>query len=188
VTAGRNRKAGDRYPSGKLVHHAAPPRQSATFEKRRGLVGGDALDQRAGYPLGILYLRGAIKPVDHAGGMRFAGLYAAVWGNGAIRSHLEAVIHGLRRGVDRDDDPERERRQRRLAGELGEATAVLLALPSRRPYEVLLSMGVFENPLRFMDVTRASSPGARRADQRADQADIDALIVATGALAVLWRI
>jgi len=37
-----------------------------------------------------------------------------------------------------------------------------------------------------MDSSRANTPGARRADQRADQRDIDALTEATRALGVLW--
>lgn len=178
--AGRPLQDGDRYPCGKLK----PTQPVDAIEHRRLLVGDKAIDPRAGYPLGILYLRGAIMHGDYAAGMRYAGLYSAVWGKGQIKSHLESVIYGLRRGAARDDDADREGRQIELAGELGEATAALLALPTRRPLHVLNNLAVYEHPMRFMDTARARTPEAWRADQR----DLDALTDATGILAEHWQI
>lgn len=185
--AGRPRQDGERHPCGKL--RPAGPSIEA-IEKRRILVGDRAfkksgeLDPRAGYPLGILYLRGQLTHADYAAGMRFAGLYAAVWGKGQIKSHLEAVVHGLRRGVDLADNAERERLLIRLADELGEATAMLLRLATRRPYDILTNIAVYERPLRFMDTARARSPAAWAADGR----DLEALQTATDALVRLWKI
>ena len=181
--AGRPMVDGPRHPCGKLVQGLPPTPE--LVEKRRLLVGDNkAADPRAGYPLGILYLCGAIMHGDYAAGMRYAGLYAAVWGKGQIKSHLESVIYGLHRGVDIEDSVEREKLQMKLAGELGEATAALLALGTRRPYHVLTNIAIYEHPMRFMDTARARTPAAWTADQR----DIEALTEATGTLAELWKI
>lgn len=183
---GRPALSGPRYLSGDLKPRGP---HDATVEKRKLLVGDraftkkGALDPRAAFPLGILYLRRAILHGDYRAGMRFAGLYAAVWGKGQIRSHLEAVIYGLR-GVGWDDEAKREKRQLELAEDLGQATAALHALPTRRPYHVLVNLAVYERPLRFMDTERARSPAAWAADER----DREALTEATARLAELWGI
>ena len=182
--AGRPRKDGPRHPCGKLVRTSPIPPE--VLEKRRLLV-GDRLrdDPRAGYPLGILFLRNAILAADHQAGLRYAGLHAAVWGNGAVKSHLETVIYGLRgRAFEAVDGTERERRMIKLAGELGEATAALHRLPTRRPYDVLSNIAIYERPMRFMDTSRNRSAAAWAADRR----DLDALLEATSALAALWDI
>lgn len=178
--AGRPLQQGDRYPCGKLK----PAQPVDALEQRRVIVGDKAGDPRAGYPIGILYLRGAIMHGDYKAAMRFAGLYAAVWGKGQVRSHLEAVIYGLRGGMIAADEAKRERKQLELAEELGTATAKLLSLPSRRPYHVLTNLAVYERPLRFMDTARARTPAAWAADER----DREALLEATNALAELWGI
>lgn len=180
---GRGRTDGPRHPCGKLVQ--TPVSLPDLLEKRKLLVGEHAAtDPRASHPLGILNLRGAITGIDYAAAMRFAGLYAAVWGRGTVRSHLETVIYGLR-GHDYDDvsDIEREKRRLQLAGELGAATAVLVALGSSRPYHVLCNIAVYERPMRFMDLSRARSPAAWQADER----DKSALREATDALAQHWK-
>lgn len=179
---GRPKADGPRHPCGKLVQ--ATPATTELLDKRRILVGDKADDPRAGYPLGILYLRGAIMHGDYAAGMRFGALYASIWGRGSIKSHLENVLYGLSRGIDLDDDAEREKLRIKHADELGEATAALLALPTRRPYHVLTNLAVYERPMRFMDSARSRTPEAWRADQR----DLEALTDATGALATLWKI
>jgi hypothetical protein len=173
---------GDRHPCGKRVQ--APTDEPGALEKRRLLVGDDAADPRAGHPLGILALRGVITPIDYAAALRFAGLYVALWGRGRIRSHLETVIYGLR-GADYDElgEAEREIRRLRLAEMLGEATAVLLALPTRRPYHVLCDIAVYERPMRFMDICRQRSASSWAADER----DKASLTEATDALAQLWK-
>lgn len=183
--AGRSRNDGERHSCGKLVQRPSAPGIHPLIEQRRVLVGDQATDPRSSYPLGILYLRGAIMHGDYAAGMRFAGLYGAVWGKGQIRSHLEAVIYGLRgRDFDAADEARREKRLMELADELGQATAALLALGTRRPYDILTNIAVYERPLRFMDTARTRTPGAWAADER----DREALIEATGTLAELWKI
>src|SRR4051812_15094197 len=124
---GRNRKDAPRKPCGRLVE--ADLGEPSTLEQRRVLVGDAATNPKAGYPLGILCLRGALTPVDYRAGMKFSGLYAAVWGKGAIRSHLETVVYGLKgKNFSELEEIDREKRMIDLADQLGQATAVLLAL------------------------------------------------------------
>jgi hypothetical protein len=72
----------------------------------------------------------------------------------------------------------------RAADQLGQANAAVMALGTRRPYQVLQNIAVYEREMRFMDTSRARTPGAWAADQR----DLDALQEATDALAKLWRL
>src|SRR4029077_10383467 len=72
--AGRPKKAGRRHPGGRLDRNIPPPDE--VLDQRARLVGKDnARDQRAGYPLGILSLRGILLATDYAAGMRYGGLY-----------------------------------------------------------------------------------------------------------------
>ena len=178
--AGRGRKDGARHPCGKLVQ--APLSPPDLIEKRRILVGDDVTNELASYPLGILRMRGLLTPIDHAAGLRYAGLYASIFGRGAIKSHLESVIYGLRGGLKVVDEAF-EARQRQLADDLGRATAVLTGLQTQRPYRILCNIAIYEHPLRFMDLTRARTPAAWQADQR----DVEALQEATDALAKHWK-
>lgn len=179
---GPKRRDGKRHPGGKLVQEVDPTPE--VLRNRALHVGDDkARDPRAGYPIGILALRGAINHGDYVAAMRYGALYASVWGRGSIRSHLAEVVSGLR-GSRWSDAGEREAIQIRLAGQLGEATAALHALPTRRPYSVLVNLAVYEHPMRFMDTARARTAEAWAADQR----DLEALTEATGTLAKLWEI
>jgi len=182
--AGRPKKAGPRHPGGRLCQNIAPPAE--VLEQRARMVGeANERDQRAGYPLGILALKGLLQRADHSAGMRYGGLYIAIWGRGPMPSHFAAMMPELR-GAEWEllDDKKREEILFGLAGDLGEATAVLLALSTRRPFEILVNLAVYERPMRFMDCARARSASAWAADQR----DLDALKEATGRLATLWRI
>lgn len=180
---GRPRKDGPRHPSGQLVQRVEPTEQ--LLEKRRILVGEDhASSKRAGYPLGILRLRGVITETDHAAGIRYAALHHVVWGTGTPKSHLAQLISGLVGAASSVDDPAREKRLIEAADQLGQANAALMALPTRRPYHVLQNIAAYERPMRFMDTSRARTPAAWAADQR----DIDALQEATDALARHWKL
>jgi hypothetical protein len=171
---GRTRLAGDRHPCGRLVQ--APLPAPKLIEKRRYIVGDDlAMDPRASYPLGILNLRGLIGGANHAAGLRYAAEHHLVFGRGAPRSYLARLIGG--RGVA----PPQQRIDQAKAA-LEAANAILLAMPTRRPYHVLQNIVVYERPMRFMDLTRPRTPAAWVADQR----DLGALREATEVLAQLW--
>lgn len=179
---GRARKPGDRHPSGKLVQHSDLP--PAALERRRLLVGDRADDPRAGYPLGILYLRGTILHGDYRAGMHYAALHHLVWGSRQPKSHLAEFITGIVGAPAAGDDSKREARLLEGASQLGEANVVLFGLPTRRPFSVLENIAVYERPLRFMDISRSRSAAAWEADRR----DLEALLAATDALARLWQI
>jgi len=181
---GRPRKDGPRKPCGRLRQGpSAPIIPERVLEQRRILVGAEHVrDQRASYPLGVLLLRGMLDQAQHDAGLRFAGLYIAVFGRERVRSHLERVIYGLRGGLERED-PAWEKRQAELKDELDATTTTLLSLSTRRPYQVLVNLAVFERPMRFMDSSRRRGPEAWAADQR----DLAALQEATHALVEFFR-
>ena len=161
---------------------------------RATLLGHDKVeDPRAGYPLGILKLRGLISDAEHDAGLRYAKLHRLVFGSSSPRSPLAKVAAGgtTRTGVSNEptqvqrlivaaEDPN----LRRMKEELDRATAVLRGLDTRRPHDVLQNIAVYQQPMRFMDTSRARTPAAWRADQR----DLDALRQATRALARHWRL
>lgn len=152
-------------------------------DRREALVGADNTgDKRAGYPLGILFLRGAVKAADHQAGLLYAALHAVVWGNSTPKSHLANLVAGLTGTPSLIDDADREKRLISAADRLGKANAAVLALGTRRPYDILQNIVVYERELRFMDSARARTPAAWQADQR----DLDALQEATDALAKEW--
>jgi hypothetical protein len=192
---GRPIKPGERYPSGDLKRQHDPG-SAGLLARRTEVVGEDrAGDQRAGYRLGILYLRGALKSVHHVAGLRYARLHDLVHGNGFPPSQLAVFTAGttrgptsineprpLRRLLAAADDPERLKRLSDAIGELRRADAVLLALGTRRPYNVLQNIAVYEREMRFTDTSRSRSPAAWAADLR----DLKALKQATAALARHW--
>jgi len=193
---GRPAKPGERYPSGALK----PQRDLGAIQlrgRRAALVGGDgkADDRRAGYPLGILNLRRLLTDADHATGLRYARFHHLVFGCGSPPSLLGTVVagvaravtapdepHRIRRLIAAEDDPERLKRLRWAEEELRRANAVLLGLDTRRPYDVLQNIAVYEREMRFMDTSRPRSLAAWTADQR----DLEALRQATGALIRHW--
>lgn len=186
---GRPRKDGPRHPSGQLVQRVEPTEQ--LLEKRRILVGEDhASSKRAGYPLGILRLRGVITETDHAAGIRYAALHFAAWSGitpgrlSRMSSHLRAAVASALGSPSLLDDGKLEERRLQAADELGKANTVLWGLPTRRPYDMLMNIAVNERPLRFMDLTRARTPAAWKADEQ----DKAALQEATDALARHWKL
>ncbi len=72
-SSGRPRSSNDRHACGKVIQsrHEGHATKEAIAQRIR-LVGADnALDPRAGYPLGILTMRGIIETRHHDAGMRF---------------------------------------------------------------------------------------------------------------------
>jgi hypothetical protein len=180
-----SRLDGDREPNGRLQRH--PPTPPKLLEHRRIWVAGfrdperpkhfvDPADARLSYPIGVLYLRGRLTKSDHDAAVEYANLFAAIWGKGSVRSHLQAFT-GATSSAQMDDARRREK-----ASKLGEATRILYDLPTHRPYRVLVNLAVYEHPMRFMDLTRARSASAWAADER----DCEALQEATDALARHW--
>ena len=190
---GRPAKPGERYPSGELKR--LPDPGTADLRGHRAtLVGNDNVeDPRAGYPLGILNLRGLISDAELAAGLRYAKLHRLVFGSSSPRSPLAKVAAGATTRIGGPNEPAQVQRlivaaedpgRRRMKEELDRASAVLRGLDTRRPYDVLQNIGVHEQPMRFMDTSRARTPAAWRADQR----DLDALRQATQALVRHWRL
>jgi hypothetical protein len=167
--------------------------------RRTQLVGGfpdpsdprrecDPADKRAGYPLGILYLRGDISDAQYEEGVRYARLHLVLFGAGSTKSCLAALqVDQLGDAASEDnrplDDATRDELMAELETELGEATAALHALPTRRPYSVLCNIVLYDRKLRFMETSRRRTPEASDADRR----DLDALKLALDTLVALGQ-
>ena len=115
---GPRRKSAARHKNGRLKYAPSTDHGHELTQLRRGqLAGADALDQHAGYPLGVLFLRGDRGRPDgglgdpwggpkearqqnaerHDAGLRFAADHAiAFGGNGTAKSHLAAIVDGIR--------------------------------------------------------------------------------------------
>jgi hypothetical protein len=88
---GRKRKAGDRYPSGRLRFEADPGSPQLLVHRLQAVVPSVAWpedadlesiarrrqgqDKRSAYPLGILLLRGEITSSEHYAGCRYMALF-----------------------------------------------------------------------------------------------------------------
>lgn len=118
------RKEGERQPNGRLRYRQKLDRgNDVTLEQRSIMVGRNlAASAYAGYPLGVLKLKGLLadeklqgQPEKSAAqneerfraGLNFAAHHAIVWGGGPARpkSHLLAAIEGIRRGKGVDAEP-----------------------------------------------------------------------------------
>lgn len=156
----------------------------ALAQRAAVIAGASPKDQRAGYPLGILALRGQIDHAEHQAGLIYGGLHAIVWGGSKTpRSHLASVVADMHPSFSDLDDDDRDTIHRRCARQLREAVA-RLCLEGRRPMQILDNIVVYEHRLRFMDTVSRRSEAAWAADRR----DIAALKRALGALAILFKI
>jgi hypothetical protein len=72
------RKAGRRYPSGRLVSSKVRDRGTPELRARRRKLVGDPNDARAASPLGIIAARGVIEPAEYERGEDYAGLHFGV--------------------------------------------------------------------------------------------------------------
>jgi hypothetical protein len=148
------------------------------------IAGGDPRDPRAGYPLGILALRGQICDCEHRAGLIYAGLHAITYGNGNTpRSHLASAIGGLCEPASDLADSDRETIHRRCARQLRAAVARVL-IHGGRALHVLENIAVFEHGLRFMDTANRRPPAAWAADRR----DLDCLNLALKALVAEFKL
>lgn len=199
---GRPRNDGVREPNGRarrMARRAGFQRDYGTDEslaRRAALVGGfpdpdepkrncDPADKRAGYPLGILYLRGDISEPEYDEGLRYTRLHLALFGAGSTSSCLAALQIGHPDDIPLDREPlsdkKREKLMHQFETELDEASAALHTLPTRRPYSVLCNLALYDRPMRFMDTSRRRTPEATQADQR----DLEALKLALDTLVAL---
>jgi len=146
---GPPRKDGPRKADGRLKYEPGIDQgHDATLERRACLVGSaDARDPRAGYPLGVLLLRGLLADPDMAGdaakdqarerhdaGLRYAADHAIVFGPRTPKSHLAAIIDGIRHRAASDGRPESK-----IALDAGErygrkVAAVRLLPPPSNPF------------------------------------------------------
>lgn len=105
---GRQRKTGDRHRNGRLRYHPSTDvGHEMTLARRMELAGADARDHRAGYPLGVLFLRRQLadpssgdydgeNAARHDAGLRFAADHAVVFGVTTPKSHLASIVKGIR--------------------------------------------------------------------------------------------
>jgi hypothetical protein len=149
------------------------------------IAGADPKDSRAGYPLGILALRGDINEQEHEAGILYAGLHAIVYGGGLTpRSHLASAIAGLCDVLSDLSTADLETMHRRCEKQLRGAVAHILVYCDRHGLSVLENVVVFEQGLRFMDTSNRRPPSAWAADRR----DIASLHLALGAIIAEFRI
>jgi hypothetical protein len=199
---GRPRHNSVREPNGRARRQARKSgfqRDYGTDEslaRRAMMVGGfpdpaepkrncDPADKRAGYPLGILYLRGDITEPEYDEGLRYTRLHVALFGSGSTNSCLGTLQvdnpDDIPSPSDWLDDAKREKLIHRLEIELDEASSALHALPTRRPYSILCNLALYDHPMRFMDTSRRRTPEASQADAR----DLAALKLALDTLVLL---
>jgi hypothetical protein len=180
--AGRPRKDGPRQPNGKLCPHrpGIGRGHDLTLAHRAIIIAGaDPSDSRAGYPLGILLLRGDVDDCEHEAGLIYAGLYAAVHGASKTpRSHLASVVTGICESSSGLSDDDRDTIARRRRHQLRKAVDLVLGYGGPRALHVLENTVVFEQGLRFMDTSSRRPPSASEADRR----DVASLHLALGAL------
>lgn len=74
---GRPRKAGARFPGGKLVPEKVEP-NARVLEERRRLLGSENNLERATHPLDLMLARGWITERDHRAGMAFGRIHAGI--------------------------------------------------------------------------------------------------------------
>lgn len=140
---GRPRKDGARKPCGRL-REVKDRGSELALAHRVAMVGTrNAVDLRAGYPLGILYLRGELDRAEHDAGLMFAGTRAIVYGSPTPRSHLAEFVEsicgpGSLFGADR-----REEQDAKASRRLREATGYIL-IDGRRPLDVLQNVAVLD--------------------------------------------
>lgn len=169
------RKDGERYPSGKLIPKR-PALGPLALERRKALYGDrDAATEFAGHPLGVHKLRGLLTDADYRAGLEFAMLWHSVFGNGRVPCHLEQLVYGARGSGGDADAWEKIKRDR--ASRLGAAIKVLQSLPTRFPYNALLTVAVHEYWPRYLD-PQPKNPRQQKIDER----DLAALQEATDAL------
>jgi hypothetical protein len=143
-------------------------------------------DKRAGYPMGILFLRGDITEAEYEAGLRYVRLHFKLFGSGSTHSHLANIQVG---NLDIEapgeelqlTDAEKDELVARAETELTDSTAALQALPTRRPYSILCNLALYDRPMRFMDTSQRRTPGASLADDR----DLEALKLALDTLAAM---
>ena len=148
---GRPKKSGQRYPSGDL-RQLVDKGHELTLAHRAALVGAaNARDYRAGFPLGILYLRKEIDQAQFRAGEAFASLRAIAgprrgavedpeypdaqaWGGdwrqfmpqAMTQSQLASLVAGVIPALVDIDEDDRRTRIRRCSKQLREATAYIL--------------------------------------------------------------
>jgi hypothetical protein len=174
---GPKRKDGPRKPSGRLRHvPSVDPGHDETLAKRADLV-GDARcrDPRAGYPLGVLLLRGLLSDpaLDgeaaadqarqrHDAGLRYAADHELTYGSGGrAKSHLAGIIDGIRRQAAAADQPE-SKAIRDAHTRLGRKIALVRLLPPPHtpyPHHILDRIAVDE----AFDLSPAELDALRRA-------------------------
>jgi len=90
---GPRRKAGRRYPSGRLVSSKVRDRGTPELRARRRKPVGDPNDARAASLLGIIAARGVIEPAEYEPGEGYAGLHfgAARFQMGFVPAHPGAA-------------------------------------------------------------------------------------------------
>lgn len=190
---GPPRKDAPRKRNGRLRHVTPLDRGHEITLQRRAALTSEAgeHDQRAGYPLGILAMRGELadpganSPDDaaeenrrrHQAGLMYAGLHAVVYGVKSPRSHMAALLTGLGGGDGRGPDNDRAG----SAARLRETVEVVVSNAGRRGFDVLENIVVYERPMRFMDTAHRRTEAAWEADRR-DKAAL------RGALAALVRL
>lgn len=202
---GRPRKDSVREPNGRArraSRHAAFRRDYGTPEalaRRTALVGGfpdpsepkrycDPSDKRAGYPLGILFLRGEVTGAEYDAGLRYMRLHYLLFGSGSTHSGLANIqVGNLDAEMPNPGEPLSEAKREEITHaaeiELDHATAALRALPTRRPYSVLANLVLYDRPMRFMDTAQRRTPAASDADRR----DLEALRLGLDTLVALER-
>jgi hypothetical protein len=186
---GRPRKNGQRERNGRLKRkpqNLLDRGNEYAIRQRASLVGnGYAHDPRAGYPLGVLMLQGAIETCEHDAGLRYALLSTIVWGNGRTPpSSLANLIPSLPDADRQPSEPaQREAWRARKRTELDKAVARVRELPTSRPFRVLEDVVVYEHRPRFLG---NGIPRQTRQAMQADIVDANALCAALSALAELW--
>lgn len=183
---GRPRKDGQRKPGGQLRYANSIDRgHDLTLAHRAAIIAGaNPKDQRAGYPLGVLRLRGEIDDAEHQAGLIYAGLHAVVYGGSKTpRSHLASIVASICAPLSDVGDDDRDTIHRRCAKQLREAVA-RLCIEGRRPMQVLENTVIYEHRMRFMETASRRPAEAWVADMR----DLDALKRALGALVSLFKL
>lgn len=163
----RPRKSGPRHRNGRLRHVAIDDPGHPMMLGHRAAVGVDPLAQCAGYPLGILFLRGELADVGiggqaaddqnaarHVAGLEFASLHASAHGMATTRSCLASMVAGNGLGNGRPSGADATERERRTHMRLNSAIGAVLDRAGAFALDVLQNVVIYQEPMRFMDPAR----------------------------------
>lgn len=173
---GRKRKDGERQANGRLVARERQAYTAETIAKRklRLVADADPLDKAAGYPLGILWLRGQITAAEHNIGLHYAALHAKVWGLCSPPSHNGRMV------ASGNGTLATARSDEHIASDAAALNAMSrrVRAAGSRAFHVLQNVAIYERGMRFMD----GSHHVTEATARADALDLQALRLGLAAL------